>query len=230
MVRSDGEINALRQTLAATAEGDGADDDARIIEAAVPFFPVALRRQCRIVSIRAGQVFFCRDKTAKAIHCLLRGDVSVQREIMGEGVTLQRAAPGDWLIGPQLCLPPTDAFAVCERESRLLAVPAHALRESLAGEPGFALAWCQELGAQIARMQRRVERLSFHYSSHRVAHYLAAESVGGCGEMTLPFPQWVWAAHLGMAAETLSRTLTEMIATGKLEKLRGNRYRLLRAN
>jgi len=149
---------------------------------------------------------------------------------MGEGVTLQRAAPGDWLLEPQLCLPPTDVFAVCERDSTLLAVPMRAFWESLAREPGFALAWCREFGAQIARMQRRVERLSFHYSSQRVAHYLAAESIGGCGEMTLPFPKRVWAAHLGMAAETLSRTLTEMIAAGKLEKLRGNRYRLLRSN
>lgn len=230
MDRNDDAIRAVQQTMSAIIGSVGEDDCASIVEAVVPFFPEALRRQCRVVSVRAGQVVFCRGKAEKNIHRLLRGDVSVQREIMGEGVTLQRAAPGDWLIEPQLCLPPTDAFALGERQSTLLAVPASALIESLDREPGFALVWCQELGAQIARMQRRIERISLRQAPQRIAHYLTTESPGGCGEMVLPYPKRVWAAHLGMAPETLSRTLTDLVNAGWLKKLPGNRYRLLRSN
>lgn len=208
---------------------DGEQDCACVIAAAVPLFPDRLRRQCRIVVVGGGEVFSLNEPAA-SLYCVLRGDVSVQRDVMGERVTLQRAAPGDWLVEPHLFTTQTDAFALCERQSTFLALSAKALVDRLQRDPLFAGEWCRVLGVQVVRQQRQVERLRLLHASKRVAHYLATESVGGCGEMVLPYSKGTWAAHLGITAESLSRTLTEMIVAGRLEKLEHNRYRLIRAN
>jgi len=167
-----------------------------------------------------------------ATRCLFRlinGNVSVKYEIMGETITVHHAAPGDWLIEPGFCISALHPFAISEGVSTLLEVPASDLADSLVHEPDFASAWCKEIGMQMARAQRRSERLNCHKAVQRVTHYLLTESTGNCGELVLPYPKNVWASHLGMAPETLSRTLSEMISSGRLEELHGKRYRLLPA-
>lgn len=230
MDRSDVALQAVRETMRLNCSGAGDGHCASAIETVVPFFPAVLRQQCRIVSVDAGRVLLKCDGEESSIHRVMAGDVSVQREMMGEAVTLQRAAAGDWLIETGMGMQAADAFVLCERQSTLLSVPASALAECLERESGFAHAWCLEMGEQAARMQRRIERISLRHALQRVVHYLATESPGGCGEMALPFRNRVWAAHLGMAPETLSRTLTDLADAGWLEKLQGNRYRLLRMN
>lgn len=201
-----------------------------LIEVAAPFFPDSLQGLCHIRKVGKDEVLLGRNaQGARCFYRLLDGDVSVQREVMGEAITLQRVAPGDWLLEPYPCLQTEQTFAMMERDSTLLEVPAQEFMECLGQEPGFSLSWCAELGSQMARMQRRVERICLRQATQRVIHYLITESPGGGGEVELPFTKAAWAAHLGMAAETLSRALTDMVNAGWLEKLHGRRFRLLRA-
>lgn len=206
------------------ATGDAADS--RLFDDALSFFPATLRRRSRIVACRTGQIAFDGGQAQRTAYRLLQGDIAVRRQIMGRQVDLQRAAAGDWLIAPDRRALPPDVLAVCESASMLLAVPTKALADALEREPDFSRAWQREIEAQIARLQRRVARLHLHQRADRVAHYLATESPGGCGKLTLPFTKRAWAAHLGMAPETLSRTLTEMVAGGVVEQLRRDTYRL----
>lgn len=229
MDRDDVALHAIRDATTAANAIDGDGYCTNVIKTVAPFFPETLRQQSRIVSIDAGQVVFQRDGKRTEMHCLLWGDVSVQREIMGEAVTVQRAAAGDWLLESAMGLCSTGAFAVCERQSVLLVVPMAALTGCMDRQPGFALAWSREMATQMARMQRRIERISLRQAPQRIIHFLLTESPGGCGEMVLPFRKCVWAAHLGMAPETLSRSLGDLIEAGWLEALHGKRYRLLRA-
>lgn len=163
-------------------------------------------------------------------YLLLSGDASMQRETLGEIVTLVRAVAGDWLMEPTPCPTSGAAFIYVERKSAILSVPVDAIGDAIEREPGFGRAWHAVVVEQISRLQRRTERLSLRLAHQRVAHYLATESVDGSGDVFVPFPKLVWAAHLGIAPETLSRTLAEMVAAGALEMLRGNRYRLLRVD
>lgn len=206
-----------------------ASPDAAVIGASVSCFPRWLQRRCRVLAFGKGERFTLGDGE-RTLHYLLRGDVSVQREILGEWVLLQRVAPGDWLAEPRPDAVRAMDLATCKRASSLLTVPAEALSECLDRTPGFARAWCRELFAHAARRQRQIERLRLLHASKRIAHFLATESAGGCGEMHLPYPKGIWAAQLGISAESLSRTLTEMIACGQLEKLSQDRYRLMRPN
>ena len=178
-----------------------------------------------VVACRRGEVAFAGTESQRTSYRLLQGDVAVRHAILGRNIDLQRAAPGDWLIAPERRDAPPAVFAVCEADSVLLAVPSGALADALEREPDFARAWRLELETQFARLQRRVERLNLR-TAERVAHYLATESSGG-GELTLPFTKRIWAAQLGIAPETLSRTLGEMLANGKIEEVGRDGYRLL---
>jgi hypothetical protein len=195
MDRNDAALNAAQEAMRKAVAGNGKEYCASVIETVVPFFPATLRLQCRIVSIAAGQLVFARNGDPKDIYRLLWGDVSVQREVMGEVLTVQRATACDWLIEPATGAQAAGTFAICERQSVLLAVPVAALGESLQLQPGFAQAWFHEMGRQMARRQRRMERLKLRQAPQRVIHFLLTESPGGCGDMVLPFRKCIWAWH-----------------------------------
>ncbi|MBI4740760.1 MAG: helix-turn-helix domain-containing protein [Betaproteobacteria bacterium] len=228
MDRNDAALMAAQDAIVKAAAGKDKTLCADVVDAVVPFFPEALRQQCRIVSVEAGQLISDRNPDRPNIHRLLWGDVSIQREVMGEVLTVQRAAAGDWLIESAAGEHAAGSFAICERASVLLAIPSEALTESLDLHAGFAQAWFQEVGRQMARMQRRIERLNLRQAPQRIIHYLLTESTGGSGDMVLPFRKGVWAAHLGMAPETLSRALGDLADAGWLKMLRGRRFLLLR--
>lgn len=228
MDRYDDVLTAIREAVIANGKVRASQNAATLIEAAAPFFPAALRDQCRIVALRDEQMLHGRnDLGAMCFYRLLKGDVSVQKEVLGETLTLQRVVPGDWLLEPRPGKPSEDEFAIMESASVLLKVPTQAFSESLERESGFARAWCAELGLQMARMQRRIERFGLRHATQRIVHYLVTES-SGSGEVVLPFRKRAWAAHMGMAAETLSRALGDLHEAGWVEKLGDNRFRLLR--
>lgn len=208
----------LLESLPARVDAPGVD----AIATAVPFFPARLRRRCRIVACDAGGRVVFGGKSRQMTYRLLRGEVEVRCKLKTAVAVLQSAAPGDWLIAPEWRTQSVEA--VCHRASMLLAVPAKDMTDALAQEPDFAHAWRMEIEAQFARLQRRVERLNLYHSSQRVAHYLATEGIDG--ELMLPFMKRTWAWQLGMAPETLSRTLTDMMADGTIERTGDNRYRL----
>lgn len=199
-----------------------------VIDTAAPFLPEALRRRARVTKAVAGKVLFGRGEAADDIHHVLKGYVSVRRDSPGgEGNILQCAVSGDWIaesFGPGRS---AGVLAICERPTFLLSVPTRAFNDCLDHDHEFARAWCAELGRQMVRLQRQMERLRMPQASERIAHYLATENAEGHPEMVLPYPKCVLAAHLGVVPETLSRALTTMEAQGRIECLPGNRMRLV---
>lgn len=199
-----------------------------VIDTAMPFLPEALRRYARVTKAGAGKVLFGRGEVADDIHHVLKGHVSVRRDAFGgDGGILQHAVSGDWIVEHMTSGRSAGILAVCERPTFLLALPARAFNDRLDHDHGFARAWCVELGRQMARQQRQIERLRMPQASERIAHYLATENAEGHPEMVLPYPKRVLAAYLGIVPETLSRALAAMEAQGRIECLPGNRMRLV---
>ncbi len=91
-------------------------------------------------------------------------------------------------------------------ESRLLLLPAAALRKAMAEEPALALGLLSCLAQQFRRMTRQVKNLKLRTTTERLACYLLAlaERQGGKA-VTLPYDKGAIAAELGMARESLSR-------------------------
>lgn len=197
------------------------------IEAAAPFLPEILRQQASIVHAMTGSVLFEPNQPADTMYCVLEGIVSLKCPIGGAEVMLQTAIPGDWLMEPLTGSHSTGTRAVCERNAILLAVPARAFDYCLQQDAHFARQRWQEVGRQIAQLQRQAQRLRLPLAAERIVHYLDTESAAGCGEMTLPYSRAVWAKHLAITPATLSRTLKTMQAEGAIV-CRGRQLRLVR--
>jgi CRP-like cAMP-binding protein len=230
MDRQDAALKAIRKLIATKHKRNAAVDRKELVRGAAPFFPDDLLDHCEIMELCKEKILFGRRNVEEPFfYRLLQGDVSVQQEILGEVVTYQRAVPGDWLLKPNAGNGKGRTFAITECQSVLLRIPSKAFATALAHHPSLSIAWCQELEAQMLRLQRRVERINLRQVTRKIIHYLVTESPGNCGEVQLPYRKGVWAAQMGMAPETLSRALKDLIEAGWLEVLGRNRLRLLRA-
>jgi len=196
------------------------------IDRIAAFLPEQMRRQARLVRAKAEEVL----DASEDVYRLLKGCMTVWRDALGDEWMLQFMIEGDWLVEME---PDTghavhgDWMARCEQDSLLLAIPISVFNQCLTQDSRFALTWCAKLSGQMSRLHRQTERLRLNQVSDRITHYLATESVDGCGDITLPFPKYLWAAQLGIAPETLSRSLSQLEAEGRIER-RSNRRLCLR--
>lgn len=203
--------------------------DTEAVNRLIPRFPEGLRQRTRFLRAAIGACLIAERRPQVNLYRVVRGMVSF-RSVASDGTLVtQSVTDGDWLVGSDLWDQPVKGWASCERPSILLAVPLNAFRDSLKINPVFARVWCDEMLEQLGRLRRRRMRLQLVCAEQRVTHFLKTESPSGCGEVELPYLKLVWAAHLGVAPETLSRLLKKMEAEGKLEIRPGNRLRLLSA-
>ena len=148
----------------------------------------------------------------------MRGAVRLEKVSPdGTAATLQHAAAGDWLHEPGPYDDLHGSSAVAETSSLVLAVSARQFRVELRRDSSFASAWGLESAETARRLQRRVERLLLP-ARERVLHYLATEDTGNDAGKCLVGSMHAWAEQMGIAAETLSRALSDLIAEGLVER------------
>lgn len=189
--------------------------------------PTMLRRKASVLHTTAGDVLFEPSWLASTQYQVINGIVSLKQLVFGVDITLQSATSGDWLSLPLEPGRPSGTRAICATASTLLSVPTRSLCDSLVLDARFALCWRQETARQLVKLQQHVVRLRLPRASDRIAHYLIHESVNGCGELSLPFSNGVWAELLNLAPETLSRALGEMAHSGRLERQGYRHLRLI---
>lgn len=185
---------------------------------AVSMLPAELRRQATVINASAGNVLFEPAWPTSTQYLLVEGIVSFRQTFGGVSVLLPCAVAQEWL---GLGLDPKQAHgmrATCESATTLLSVPTRVLNTCLRRDPLFARRWQLDCARQLDRLRHYAVRLRLPHASERIAHYLVHESVNGCGELTLPFSNGVWAEQLNLAPETLSRALGEMMRAGTLER------------
>lgn len=106
MDRGDDALKAIREALIAKDPIGIPLEIGESIAAALLWLPVSLRKHCRIIFRREGEILRGNDQEAGCIYRLIKGDASLQREFMGEAITLHRLEPGDWLLESQLLIRP----------------------------------------------------------------------------------------------------------------------------
>lgn len=179
------------------------------------YFPDSLREASRTIELAGGALLFDRGAAASACYRVVRGAVRLEKVSPGDtAATLQHACAGDWLHEPTLYDDLHGCSATAEMPSLVLAVSARQFRVELRRDPSFAAAWGLASAETARRLQREVERLLLPRARDRIVHYLATESVAGDPAVRLAGSLHDWAGHLGIAAETLSRALTELVAEG----------------
>ena len=96
--------------------------------------------------------------------------------------------------------------------SRVLLIPAEAVRRFFAEDPAFARALALELALAYRGVVKELKNQKLRSNLERLANWLLAhdKEQGSHGRFTLPFEKRTLAARLGMAPEVLSRSFASM--------------------
>lgn len=221
----NGQMAMHRESRVAPHHAVGAGERAPRI--GVPaYFPDSLREASRTIELAGGALLFHQGAAASACYRVVRGAVRLEKvSPCDTAATLQHACAGDWLHEPTPYDDLHGCSATAEMPSLVLAVSARQFRVELRRAPSFASAWALESAETARRLQRRVERLVLP-ARERVLHYLVTEdAVNHAGECPVGSMHG-WAGQLGIAAETLSRALSDLIAEGLVERT-GRTFRLI---
>ena len=100
--------------------------------------------------------------------------------------------------------------------SRVLMIPAGAVRSAIDEDPAFARAIVLELATAYRRILKELKNRKFRPTAERLANWLLREMEpnGTGGHVPLPFDKRKLAAHLGTTPENLSRTFAALAAHG----------------
>lgn len=173
-------------------------------------WPDALRESARLRRYDANAYVFRRGQRAESVYQLQTGQVLLRRdETHGESLTLQTAGPGDFVAEASLFSARYHCDAFCGKASELLVLPARTLLACLQKDPSFAVDWLRLLSQQLMCSRAREQRLTLRSPRDRVLHCLRLER-NAQGRFTPPGTLMQWAGALGIAHETLYRTLTQL--------------------
>ena len=202
----------IRQPVEASPEGD---TDSRKLPT---FWPDILRNASRTIQVKKGAMLFRRGDKAKGIYWVEKGQVRLQRYAPdGTEIVLHRAGKGDYLAEASLSSRSYHCDALCTKDAQLFLLPSPVLATCIRDDADFAIAWTNALSRNLRAVRVRLERSSLKSARDRILHYLVSE-VGAEGCVTLTQPITAWAAELGIAHETLYRTLAELEKGGTIEK------------
>ncbi|HVC10425.1 MAG TPA: Crp/Fnr family transcriptional regulator [Burkholderiales bacterium] len=169
---------------------------------------------------------FNQGDPVRAVFLVAKGEVRLTRfGPRGEEVILQRARRGDYFAEAALDSGRYHCNAIAAEPSELLEIPAAVLRDLLDRDAAFACQWATLLARQLRTTRARLERMALHGAADRLRHYLATEGSGPRNEVRLGGSLKDLARELGVAHETLYRTLARMEQSGYVER-DGARLRL----
>nr|WP_082664726.1 Crp/Fnr family transcriptional regulator [Burkholderia ambifaria] len=179
-----------------------------------PSWPEALRLAAQLRQFDANTTVFRRGQPVQAVYQVQAGRVLLRRdEAGGESITLQSAGPGDFVAEASLFSARYHCDGVCPVASQLLVLPAQTVLASLRLDSTFAIDWIRLLSRQLMQSRARAERLTLRSPRERILHCLRLEG-DARGVFTVPGSLMQWARALGIAHETLYRTLAQLERDG----------------
>jgi CRP/FNR family transcriptional regulator, transcriptional activator FtrB len=152
------------------------------------------------------------------LHVLAEGAVELSaRGPGGKQATIEILEPSEcFILAAVLTDAPYLMSARVVRPSRILLLPAPAIRRLIADDPVFSRRIIANLAAQFRRMVREVKSLKLRGSAQRLGCYLLAlaDEQGAGRTVTLAYEKRLLASRLGMTSENLSRTFAVLAEHG----------------
>ena len=152
---------------------------------------------------------------ADFLHIVIEGRVELYSSYRDRETTLSFAVPGEsFVLAAVLMDLPYLQSARGLIASRILMVPADAVREAFASDPNFARTLAEELALSYRGVVKELKNQKLRSGLERLANWLLTRDAecGATGRFDFPFGKKVLASRLGMAPEVLSRTLTALAA------------------
>jgi len=223
VARYPGDLDTLRH-------GHGTDHiprqtgDEKVAELA--FLPQGLRDLARVAGMRRNDLLFRRGDPARAVFCVLNGEVRLARcSASGVETVYHRARPGEFFGEASLAGGSYHCDAVCSVAGRVASLPVEPLRACMLGDASVAMAWIQLLSRHLRAARTKIERLRLTGAREKILHYLAVELGGHNAAKPSPSLR-AWASELGLAEETLYRALAVLEEEGVIRR-RGRSIALL---
>jgi CRP-like cAMP-binding protein len=181
-----------------------------------------------------GQLLWREGETTGLLVALRTGRVKIYRVLpTGRSVTVFICRPGD-VIGflPFLDGEPYPANAQAMDAVEAEVMPRSVFHQVLAAEPTLALEMIALLGRRLREAMDTIQSVSTPGARGRLASALLAllpetRSPGDRLRLDLPVSAHEYADVLGMAAETLSRAISDLAAQGLIRRVRPGRLEVL---
>jgi CRP/FNR family transcriptional activator FtrB len=150
---------------------------------------------------------------ADFLHVVVDGQVEIFASYRDRETTVAVLGPGHSFIVAAVILDRVylkSARALVP--SRVLLIPAAAVRRYFAEDPAFARALATEMALAYRGIVKELKNQKLRSGLERLANWLMARhrETGSTGQFELPFEKRVLASRLGMAPEVLSRSFAAL--------------------
>jgi CRP/FNR family transcriptional activator FtrB len=152
---------------------------------------------------------------ADFLHVIVEGTVEMFSGHRDRETTLGVSGPGDsFILAAVLFDRPYLQSARALVASRILMVPADAVRQAFSADAGFARSVAENLALAYRGVIKELKNQKLRSGLERLANWLLTHDAetGSKGQFDLPFDKRVLAARLGMAPEVLSRSFAALSA------------------
>ncbi len=179
-----------------------------------------LLTECDVLNRPAGSQLFRPSQPAERFFVVLKGQVKIfMLSAKGDEQILHLYGPGQTFgeaaMWARINYP---AFADALSDTTLLAVRYETLRKAVAKNADLAMGMLAGLSSKLREFNRLIEQLSLKEVPARLAGVLLAEArKAGSDRIKLKQSKRELAAQIGTVAETLSRALAKLKASGLIE-------------
>jgi len=153
------------------------------------------------------------DEPADFLHVVVEGLVALGASHAGRETTLSFVRPfGTFILAAVLEDKVYLQRARTLERSRVLLIPAAAIREAMLRDAGFTTAIVGELATAYRNTVKELKNQKLRTGAERLANWLLRQHAqqGGAGEVTVGVEKRVLAARLGMTPENLSRAFATL--------------------
>ena len=188
--------------------------DLRIFQGVEPTRVDAMLKTSFLQRFPAGVELVREGDPADFLHVVVEGKVEVFSTYRDRETTVSVLGPGQCFIMAAVVL--DRVYLKSGRSltpSRILLVPADAVRLYFAEDPAFARCLAMDLAEAYRMVVKELKNQKLRSGLERLANWLLAYRVehGNGTRLELPFEKKVLAARLGMAPEVLSRSFAALI-------------------
>lgn len=177
-----------------------------------------LWENAKTVSMRRGYAVFHARTQVTDVYRVLSGRIDVFVEnASGKAAPLYHVGAGMYLFEAAFSKL-HDTSALCTTPCVLQQLPVTRFHALLRQDSPLALALCRHLATDIADLRHTCQHLGPNAGPlrERILAYVASNADPMSGTLELPYSLRAWAQELGVAHETLSRTLRQVQREGLL--------------
>ena len=180
-------------------------------------------------TLAAGETLFAAGGASPGI--VVEGRVRVVRELGGRRHVVHDEGPGGTLGElPVYDGGPLPATAIAAEPTRVVVLPADAVRRAIARHPAVAAALLARLAGRVRGLVDRLDRLTARSVQARLTEHLAARlAVARASIVTLGMTQAQLAEELGTVCEVVVRELLALRRRGVLKGVGAGKYEVVDA-